>query len=100
MKRLLPFVILAVAIGGFMLLKATRPVPPAITPQERVWHVETLTVQPADLRPTLTLYGRIEAPDRVRASSPVSGRVLEVLVRDGECVELSLIHISEPTRPY
>ena len=87
MKRLLPFVILAVAIGGFMLLKATRPVPPAITPQERVWHIETLTVQPADLRPTLTLYGRIETPDRVRASSPVSGRVLEVLVRDGERVE-------------
>jgi RND family efflux transporter MFP subunit len=86
MKRLLPFAILALAIGGFVLLKATRPVPPAITVQERVWHIETLTVQPSSLRPTLTLYGRIEAPDRVRASSPVSGRVLEVLVRDGQRV--------------
>ncbi len=87
MKRLLPFAILALAIGGFMLLKATRPVPPAITVQERVWHIDTLTVQPSSLRPTLTLYGRIEAPDRVRASSPVSGRVLEVLVRDGQRVQ-------------
>ncbi len=87
MKRLLPFAILALAIGGFMLLKATRPVPPAITVQERVWHIDTLTVQPSSLRPTLTLYGRIEAPDRVRASSPVSGRVLEVLVRDGQQVQ-------------
>jgi len=87
MKRLLPFVILGLAIGGFMLLKATRPVPPAITAQERVWHIDTLTVHPTNLRPTLTLYGRIEAPDRVRASSPVSGRILEVLVRDGEQVQ-------------
>jgi RND family efflux transporter MFP subunit len=86
MKRLLPFAILALAIGGFMLLKATRPVPPAITVQERVWHIDTQTIQPTSLRPTLTLYGRVEAPDRVRAASPVSGRVLEVLVRDGEQV--------------
>lgn len=86
MKRLLPFVILALAIGGFMLLKATRPAPPAITVKERVWHIDTQTIQPASLRPTLTLYGRVEAPDRVRAASPVSGRVLEVLVRDGEWV--------------
>lgn len=87
MKRLLPFAILALAIGGFMLLMATRPTPPVITAQERVWHVETVTVQPSNLRPTLPLYGRIEAPDRVRASSPVSGRVQEVLVRDGQRVE-------------
>lgn len=87
MKRLLPFVILALAIGGFVLLKATRPTPGVITAKERVWHIETLTARPAGLRPTLTLYGRIEAPDRVRASSPVSGRVLEVLVRDGERVQ-------------
>ncbi|MEO1750426.1 efflux RND transporter periplasmic adaptor subunit [Thiofaba sp. EF100] len=86
MKRLLPFAILALAIGGFMLLKATRPAPPAITVQERVWHIDTQTIQPTSLRPTLTLYGRVEAPDRVRAASPVSGRVLEVLVRDGERV--------------
>ena len=29
-----------------------------------------------------------------------SGTVLQILVKDGEAVELSLIHISEPTRPY
>ncbi|MGK0673430.1 MAG: efflux RND transporter periplasmic adaptor subunit [Halothiobacillaceae bacterium] len=86
MKRLLPFAILALAIGGFMLLKATRPSPPAITVQERVWYIDAQTIQPTSLRPTLTLYGRAEAPDRVRAASPVSGRVLEVLVRDGERV--------------
>ncbi|MDM7323232.1 MAG: efflux RND transporter periplasmic adaptor subunit [Gammaproteobacteria bacterium] len=86
MKSLLPFAILGLAIGGFMLLKATRPAPPTITVQERVWHIDTQTIQPASLRPTLTLYGRVEAPDRVHAASPVSGRVLEVLVRDGEQV--------------
>lgn len=87
MKRLLPFAILALAIGGFMLFKGTRPTPPAITAQERVWHIDTLVVQPSSLRPTLPLYGRIEAPDRVHAASPVSGRVLEVVVRDGQRVQ-------------
>ncbi len=87
MKRLLPFVILALAVLGFMALKATRPTPAPIAAKERVWQIDTLAVEPATLRPTLALYGRIEAPDRVRASSPVSGRVLEVLVRDGERVK-------------
>lgn len=87
MKRLLPLVILAIAIGGFLVLKATRPTPPHIEGKERVWQIDTRIVEPAILRPTLTLYGRIEAPDRIRASMPVSGRVLDVLVRDGERVK-------------
>lgn len=87
MKRLLPFAILALAVLGFLALKATRPTPAPIAAKERVWQVDTLAVEPANLHPTLTLYGRIEAPDRVRASSPVSGRILEVLVRDGERVQ-------------
>lgn len=87
MKRLLPLVILAIAIGGFILLKATRHAAAPIETKERVWQVESMTVEPAPLRPVLTLYGRVEAPDRIRASVPVSGRVLEVLVRDGERVK-------------
>ncbi|MFZ5580457.1 MAG: efflux RND transporter periplasmic adaptor subunit [Pseudomonadota bacterium] len=87
MKRFLPLVILALAIGGFIVLKATRPTPAPIEAKERVWQIETLSVQPATLRPTLALYGRVEAPDRIRAAAPVGGRVLDVLVRDGERVK-------------
>src|SRR5690606_3358456 len=37
------------------------------------------------------LYGRVEAPDRVRAAAPVSGRVLELKVRDGDRVEAGAV---------
>jgi len=86
MRRLLALVILAAAIGGFMLLKSSRPTPPPVEARERVWLVAAMQVEPAAVQPTLTLYGRIEAPDQVRAAAPVAGRVLEVLVRDGDRV--------------
>lgn len=85
-RRVLPLLILLLGVGGFLLLKATRPKPPPVEPRERVWRVETLTVEPADHRPVLSLFGRVEAPDRIRAAAPVAGRLLEVLVRDGDRV--------------
>ncbi|NMG03106.1 efflux RND transporter periplasmic adaptor subunit [Azoarcus taiwanensis] len=87
MRRLLALVIIAVAVGGFMWLKSSRPPPPQVEVRERVWRVAAETVESATQSPVLTLYGRTEAPDRVRAAAPVSGRVLELAVRDGERVE-------------
>lgn len=87
MRRLLALVIIALAIGGFMWLKSSRPPPPHVEVRERVWRVAAETVESAMLSPVLTLYGRTEAPDRVRAAAPVAGRVLELEVRDGERVE-------------
>ncbi len=85
--RLLPaLVILAVAVAGFVVMRATRPEAPQVEARERVWRVEAVPATPVSARPTLILYGRVEAPDRVRAAAPVAGRVLEVLVRDGDRV--------------
>ena len=86
LRKLLPLLILALGIGGFVALKATRPKPDPVVPQERVWRVETVTVTPAVHSPVLNLFGRVEAPDRVRAAAPVAGRLLEVRVRDGDLV--------------
>ncbi|MFN3986167.1 MAG: efflux RND transporter periplasmic adaptor subunit [Rhodocyclaceae bacterium] len=86
MRRLLALVILAAAIGGFLWLKASRPVPPPVEPRERVWRIAAETFSPEALSPTLTLYGRIEAPDRVRSAAPVAGRIDELRVRDGDRV--------------
>ncbi|PLX72564.1 MAG: RND transporter [Azoarcus sp.] len=85
-RRLLPLVIIFAAVGVFVLLKSTRPAPPAVEVRERVWRIEASASVPVEARPTLVLYGRIEAPDRIRAAAPVSGRLLEVLVRDGDRV--------------
>ena len=85
-RRVLPLLILLLGVGGFLVLKVTRPTPPPVEPRERVWRVQTLVVQPAEHRPLLSLFGRVEAPDRIRAAAPVAGRLLEVLVRDGDRV--------------
>ena len=86
MRRLLPVIIIALAIGGFLVLKATRPAPPAVEARERLWRVEVMPMELVAARPTLVLYGRVEAPDQVRAAASVAGRVLEVKVRDGDRV--------------
>ena len=86
LRRLLPIVVIAAAAAGFLALKASRPAAPPVEARERVWRVETRRVAPGDVRPTLVVYGRIEAPDRLRAAAPVAGRMLEVAVRDGQAV--------------
>ncbi|WP_242445351.1 efflux RND transporter periplasmic adaptor subunit [Chromatium okenii] len=87
LPRLLPFLILAAGIGGFYLLKITRPAPPPVVVQERIWRVSVTSVTPADHRPVLSLFGRVEAPERIRAAAPVAGRLLEMRVHDGERVQ-------------
>ena len=84
LRKLLPLVILALGVGGFLVLKATHPRPAPAVPQERVWRIDTMTVSPGLYSPQLRLFGRVEAPDRIRAAAPVAGRLLEVKVRDGE----------------
>ena len=86
LRRVLALLILSLGVGGFLILKATRPRPEPVPPQERVWRVETAVVNPGAHRPELSLFGRVEAPDRIRAAAPVAGRLLEVRVRDGDRV--------------
>lgn len=86
LRRALPIIPILVGVGGFAVLKATAPRPPVVEPRERAWRVETVSAAPASHRPVLRLYGRVEAPDRVRAAAPVAGRLLEVRVRDGDRV--------------
>ena len=85
-RRLLPLIIIGLAIAGFVLLKATRPTAPEVEVRERVWRIDAIPATAVSTQPTLVLYGRIEAPDQLRAAAPVSGRVLQVMVRDGDRV--------------
>ena len=85
-KILFPIVILAVGVGGFAALKATRPKQTPVPPTEQVWRVETITVEPAALSPQLTLYGKVESPELTRAAAPGVGRVSRVLVLEGQPV--------------
>ncbi len=86
LRRILPVLILFAGVGAFLALKETRPIPHPVEARERVWRVEVKAVNPADHQPVLSLFGRVEAPDRVRAAASVAGRLLEVRVRDGDRV--------------
>ena len=85
-KVFLPVLLLALGIGGFAALKASRPKPPVAAPKEPVWRVQTISVQPAASSPVTTLNGRVESPQQTRAASPGVGRVLRVSVREGQAI--------------
>jgi multidrug efflux pump subunit AcrA (membrane-fusion protein) len=86
LKILLPILVLAVGIGAFRVLKSTKPeqTPPAV--QERIWRVEVERAVPERLAPELTLYGRVETPDLLRATASAAAWVTEVAVSDGDRV--------------
>ncbi|MFD2113745.1 efflux RND transporter periplasmic adaptor subunit [Thiorhodococcus fuscus] len=86
LRRLLPVLILCAGFGAFFILKATRPTPQPVEPKEKVWRVQVQTVTPSDHQPLLSLFGQVEAPDRIHATAPVSGQLIEIQVRDGEQV--------------
>ncbi len=85
-QRVLPLIILAIGIGGFMLLKMSRPEPEAVTASERAWLVDVMPVNPADQAPVLPLYGQVMAPEQVRMTSPVAGRIARLPVQEGQSV--------------
>lgn len=85
-KILLPIAILALAVGGFAALKASRPKQAAVPPTEQVWRVEAITVEPTALSPQLTLYGKVESPELTHAAAPGAARVSRVLVLEGQAV--------------
>ena len=91
MRRLIPVLILLLAVVGFVILRATRPLVPPVEVRERVWRVEAHELTSTTAQPTLVLYGRIEAPDRIRAAAPIGGRIIEVKVRDGDQVEAGAV---------
>jgi len=86
LKRLLPLIILAIGVAGFIFLRATRPEPAEVSASERSWRVEVQTVQPATHTPILPLYGAIVAPEQVDITATLAGQVAQRPVAEGEQV--------------
>jgi len=87
MKKIaLPILLLALGVGGFIALKATKPSSKPIQAEERVWRVEVMTVQRARLSPSLALTGTLESPALTKSAAPAAGRILRVAVREGQSV--------------
>jgi multidrug efflux pump subunit AcrA (membrane-fusion protein) len=85
-KKLIPLLILAAGILGFMALKMTRPEPAAVNATERSWRVEIQKVEPGTHTPVLPLYGQVVAPEQLTVRATLAGRIGERPVAEGQRV--------------
>ncbi|WP_018954022.1 efflux RND transporter periplasmic adaptor subunit [Thioalkalivibrio sulfidiphilus] len=86
-RRILPLLILAAGVIGFLVLRATAPESPPMAVGERVWRVNTETVTPATLAPILSLYGHVTTPRTANLRAAVEADVLETPGEEGRRVE-------------
>lgn len=86
LKVVIPLLVLALGLGGFSYLKASRPESPKPKPKEKIWQVEVFKAEPEALAPVLTLYGELETQVLLQAAAPGAGLVTEVMVQEGDIV--------------
>jgi RND family efflux transporter MFP subunit len=86
-KVALPLLILAAAVGSFLLLKASKPQAVPIEVKEQAWVVGVEPARPESVAPELVLYGAVESPRVARLTSALQADVLAVDVLEGQEVE-------------
>jgi multidrug efflux pump subunit AcrA (membrane-fusion protein) len=86
-KFILPILVLLIAAAVYFSLvnSKTERDKPALS--EKIWQIEVITAQRQELSPSITLYGRIESPEQLKAAAPGGGIVDKVFVRNGARVE-------------
>jgi RND family efflux transporter MFP subunit len=85
-RIILPLLVIAVGIAGYVLLRSSAPVDQPLEPSERVWSVNAVSVARKQLSPTLRLYGRVESPRETHLRAAVSADVQELMVLSGQNV--------------
>lgn len=85
-RRVLPVGILAVAIVGFVILRATGPETPAPQAQERQWPVAAIDVAPSRQTPAVVLFARVQHPAVQTLTTRIDGDVVTLPVRPGQRV--------------
>jgi len=86
-KFVLPILVMLIAAAVYFSLVngKTKRDKPALT--EKVWQIEVITAKKQALSPSITLYGRIESPEQLKAAAPGGGIVEKVFVRNGASVK-------------
>lgn len=85
-KRIIPVIILAAGVLGFLFLKMTRPEPAQVSGTERSWRVQVQVVEPTVHTPVLPLYGEVVAPEQMLVVAAMAGRISERPVAEGQRV--------------
>jgi HlyD family secretion protein len=100
LKLILPVIIIAIAVGVFQHLKASKPERKKPELKEKVWQVEIISAKKQSLSPSLGLYGRIESPELLQAAAPGAGIVSEVLVQSGTKVNRGQLLVKMDSRDF
>ena len=82
-KFILPLLVLLLSGGLYYSLVSSKTErdKPALT--EKVWQIDVIRAEQQTLSPSVTLYGRIESPEQLKAAAPGGGIVESVSVRNG-----------------
>lgn len=83
LKLLLPMLVLLLAGGVYYSLVSSKTQRDRPVLSEKVWQIEVIPAQRQSLSPSVTLYGRVESPELLKAAAPGGGVVENVFVRNG-----------------
>jgi len=86
-KFILPILVLLIAAAVYFSLVNSKTEREKPTLSEKVWQIEVITAQRQELSPSITLYGRVESPEQLKAAAPGGGIVEKVFVRNGASVK-------------
>lgn len=100
LKFVLPILIIAIALGLFQALKASKPERAKPELKEKVWQVEVVLASKQNISPELTLYGRVESPELLNAAAPGGGIVSRVLVQNGSRVQKGEVLVQMDRRDF
>jgi HlyD family secretion protein len=87
LKLLLPMLILLLAGGVYYSLVSSKSQRERPVLSEKVWQIAAIPAELRVLSPNLTLYGRVESPELLKAAAPGGGVVERVFVRNGARVD-------------
>lgn len=96
-RRLVPILIVALAIIVFWMLKNTPPETASISRPDPVFQVETQRVAFETVQPSITLYGRIETPTYSTLTAAIEANVEAVHYFEGEQIEQGEVLVSLDT---
>jgi multidrug efflux pump subunit AcrA (membrane-fusion protein) len=86
-KLLLPMLVLLLAGAAYYSLVSSKTERERPVLTEKVWQIEVVAVRRQSLSPSLSLYGRIESPELLKAAAPGGGIIERVFVRNGASVK-------------
>ncbi|MBX2867240.1 MAG: HlyD family efflux transporter periplasmic adaptor subunit [Acidiferrobacterales bacterium] len=84
LKFLLPLLILAAGIGGYLYLKQTKPEIESVASKATLPVVAAQRIAKSAIAPGLTLFGQIEAPRNTVLTAGIAADVLAVNVLEGD----------------